>query len=100
DVSRDVSAGKLPYLLIDVREPNEQAAGMIPHAAPVPRGILELHIGKAAPDENTPIVCYCGGGTRSLLAAEQLKRMGYTNVKSLAGGFKAWTTAGNPVAKS
>src|SRR5881398_2356953 len=93
EVRRDVESGKCPYLIIDVREPAEQAAGMIPGAAGMPRGILELHITKAISDENAGIVCYCVGGTRSLFAAQQLKRMGYKNVKSMAGGFKAWTNA-------
>src|SRR5438128_2709599 len=78
------SGGALPYLLIDVREPNEHAAGIIPGALPIPRGVLEMQISKTTQDENQPIVCYCGGGTRSLFAALQLKRMGFKNVKSMA----------------
>src|SRR5258706_8713327 len=93
-VRKDVDKGPLSYVLLDVREPQEQAAGVIPGASCLPRGIIELHIAKAVPDENAQIVCYCGGGVRSLFAAQQLKRMGYTNVKSMAGGFKAWTTGG------
>ena len=98
DVRKDVDAGgALPYLLIDVREPQEQIAGMIPGAAPIPRGVLEMQIGKLTQDENAPIVCYCGGGTRSLFAAQQLKKMGFKNVKSLAGGFGNWAKSGNPI---
>ncbi len=89
--------GQRPFLLLDVREPNEQAAGMIPGAISLPRGLIEISIAKIVQDENAPIVCYCGGGTRSLFAGQQLKNMGFTNVKSMAGGFKAWTMAGNPV---
>ena len=98
DVKRDVDGGKLPYVLIDVREPAEQDAGIIPGALPIARGVLEMQIPKVTQDENAPIVCYCGGGTRSLFAAQQLKRMGFKNVKSLAGGFRGWTNAGNPTA--
>ncbi len=98
DVSKDMAGGKLPYILLDVREPNEHAAGIIPGAIPLPRGLIEISMGKITQDEHAPIVCYCGGGTRSLFAGQQLKRMGFNNVKSMAGGFKAWTMGGNPVA--
>jgi rhodanese-related sulfurtransferase len=99
EVRSDIDkGGQLPYVLIDVREPHEQERGMIPGALPIPRGILEMNITKVTQDENAPIVCYCGGGTRSLFAAQQLKRMGFKNVKSLAGGFGTWSRAGNPVA--
>ena len=87
----------LPFILIDVREPHEQAQGMIPGATPIPRGILEMNIERISQDPEKEIVCYCGGGTRSLFAAEQLQRLGYKKVKSMAGGFKAWTSAGFPV---
>jgi rhodanese-related sulfurtransferase len=100
EVRADVDkGGKLPYLLVDVRESNEHAQGIIPGALPITRGTLEMHITKATQDENQPIVCYCGGGTRSLFAAQQLKKLGFKNVKSLAGGFRTWTTGGNPVVK-
>jgi rhodanese-related sulfurtransferase len=97
EVRADVDKGKLPYYLIDVREPQEHANGVIPQATPIPRGVLEMQIMKLTQDENAPIVCYCGGGTRSLFAAEQLKRMGYKNVKSMAGGFGMWSKGGHPV---
>lgn len=99
DVKRDLDGGKLPYLLLDVREPQEHAAGMIPQALALPRGLIEIQIGKVLQDENAPIVCYCGGGTRSLFAGEQLKRVGFKNVKSMAGGFKAWIGGGGAVQK-
>ena len=89
--------GTLPYILIDVREPNEHAQGIIPGAVPIPRGVLEMQVTKLTQDEAAPIVCYCGGGTSSLFAAQQLKKMGYTNVTSMAGGFGAWAKGGNPV---
>ena len=60
------------------------------------RGILELRIEQVIPDASTPLICYCGGGSRSALAADSLQKMGYTNVASLAGGFKAWKEAGLP----
>ncbi|HYF49586.1 MAG TPA: rhodanese-like domain-containing protein [Planctomycetota bacterium] len=96
-VKSKLDPNSLPFLLIDVREPHEHAQGMIPGATPIPRGILEMNIERISQDAGKEIVCYCGGGTRSLFAAEQLQRMGYKNVKSMAGGFKAWTTAGYPV---
>jgi len=86
-------------LLIDVRDPDEWAEGHIPGAKNFSRGTVELEIEEAAPDLSTPIVTHCGGGGRSALAAESLQRMGYKNVKSMAGGFKAWKAAGLPVTK-
>ncbi|HYY70389.1 MAG TPA: rhodanese-like domain-containing protein [Terriglobales bacterium] len=81
------------FVLVDVREPDEVSRGTIPGAIPIPRGTLELHIDEAAPDKNAKVVLYCGGGSRSALAAQSLKRMGYKNPISLAGGWKAWTQA-------
>jgi phage shock protein E len=83
-------------LLVDVREADEFARGHAAGAVHLSRGVLELKIEQAAPDADAPIVCYCGGGMRSALAAESLARMGYTNVASLAGGFRAWREAGLP----
>src|SRR4051812_35584921 len=81
-------------MLIDVREAdefqNEHAAG----AVHLSKGALEMKIEKEAPDAATPIVLYCGGGNRSALAAENLQRMGYTNVGSMAGGVKGWKGKG------
>ena len=84
-------------LLVDVREKQEMDAGMLPGAKPVPRGFLELRIEEAVPEHDADLVLYCAGGTRSLFAAQTLKQMGYTNVRSLAGGFSAWKSAGMPV---
>lgn len=78
------------FTLIDVREPDEVAQGAIPGAVPVPRGVLEHKIDTVTTDKNAPIVCYCGGGGRSALAASNLKKMGFKNVMSLAGGYKGW----------
>jgi len=86
-------------LLIDVRDPNEWQEGHIPGAKNFSRGTVELEIEEAAPDLSTPIITHCGGGGRSALAAESLQRMGYNNVKSMAGGFKAWKAAGLPATR-
>ena len=86
-------------LLIDVRDHDEWAEGHIPGARNFSRGTLELEIEQAAPDLSAPIITHCGGGGRSALAAESLQRMGYRNVKSMAGGFKAWKAAGLPATR-
>ena len=86
-------------LLIDVRDHDEWAEGHIPGARNFSRGTLELEIEEAAPDLSAPIITHCGGGGRSALAAESLQRMGYRNVKSMAGGFKAWKAAGLPATR-
>jgi molybdopterin/thiamine biosynthesis adenylyltransferase/rhodanese-related sulfurtransferase len=80
--------------LIDVREPDEHAQGMIPGAVHIPRGFLELRIERSVPDRETPVVVYCASGTRSVLAARSLGELGYSNVHSLAGGFTGWKRAG------
>jgi adenylyltransferase/sulfurtransferase len=83
-------------VLVDVREKYEWDEGNIPGAIHVPRGYLELRIEGAVPDRSTPILLYCAGGTRSVLAARTLQEMGYANVTSLRGGFTAWKDAGMP----
>jgi sulfur-carrier protein adenylyltransferase/sulfurtransferase len=83
-------------LVIDVREQDEFDQGAIPGAVHIPRGYLEMRVENAVPDRDTPVVVYCAGGTRSLFGAETLQQLGYTNVRSLAGGFNAWKTAGLP----
>ncbi len=80
--------------LIDVREADEHAQGIIPTAIHIPRGFLELRIEKQVFDRAAPLVLYCAAGTRSLLATRSLMELGYTNVKSLAGGFSGWKKAG------
>jgi molybdopterin/thiamine biosynthesis adenylyltransferase/rhodanese-related sulfurtransferase len=82
--------------LIDVREPDEHAQGMIPGTLHIPRGFLELRIERNVPDRSMPVVIYCASGTRSVLAARSLGELGYTNVTSLAGGFTGWKRAGLP----
>lgn len=86
-------------VLIDVRDPDEWQEGHIPGAKNFSRGTVELEIEEAAPDLSTPIITHCGGGGRSALAAESLQRMGYNNVKSMAGGLKAWKAAGLPATR-
>lgn len=78
------------FVLIDVREKEDTAQGMIPGAVPIPRGVLELNIDQVTSDKTKEIVCYCGGGSRSALSAYMLQRMGFKNVKSLMGGYRGW----------
>src|ERR1051326_4972824 len=78
------------FTLIDVREPDEVAQGAIAGSVALPRGQLEYKIDTITTDTEQPIVCYCGGGGRSALAAPALKKMGFKNVMSLAGGYKGW----------
>jgi rhodanese-related sulfurtransferase len=83
--------------LIDVREDNEWQRGHAAGAEHMGRGIIERDIETAVPDRDAELILYCGGGYRSALAADNLQRMGYTNVYSLAGGWRAWQDAGAPV---
>ena len=76
--------------VIDVREKEDHAKGMIPGAVGISRGVLELHIDQVTTDKEKPIVLYCGGGSRSALAAQSLKKMGFRNAMSLIGGYKGW----------
>ena len=87
------------FTLIDVREESEYAAGHIPGALHVGKGVLERDIETKIPDPATPLVLYCGGGFRSALSADMLQKMGYTNVISMDGGWRDWTTQGLPVEK-
>ena len=84
-------------LLIDVREDNEWQASHAEGAEHLGKGIIERDIETAVPDKSTELILYCGGGYRSALASDALQRMGYTNVWSLAGGWKAWKEAGAPI---
>jgi rhodanese-related sulfurtransferase len=85
-------------VLIDVREDDDWREDHAKGAKHLSRGVIELEIEEQIPDLKTPIICYCGGGSRSALAAESLQKMGYENVRSLAGGFRAWKEAGLPSA--
>lgn len=93
---RAKAEGKDRFELVDVREESEFAAGRIPGAVHLGRGVIERDIEKAIPDPDTDIVLYCGGGFRSALAAESLEKMGYTKVSSMAGGWRGWKEAGHP----
>ncbi len=83
-------------LLIDVREADEFAKEHAENAQHLSKGIIEVKIEKQIPDVETEIICYCGGGNRSALVADNLQKMGYRNVSSLIGGFRAWKEAGLP----
>jgi rhodanese-related sulfurtransferase len=86
-------------ILIDVREDDEWRAGHASEAQHLGRGVLERDIEKAIPNKKKEIIFYCGGGYRSILAAEVAQRMGYTNVCSLIGGYKGLITAQWPMKK-
>jgi rhodanese-related sulfurtransferase len=86
-----------PLHFIDVREDSEWAVDRAAGARHLGRGVLERDIETLIPDKGAPIVLYCGGGFRSALAAENLQRMGYTNVVSMDGGIRAWREAGYPL---
>jgi rhodanese-related sulfurtransferase len=85
-------------ILVDTREESEWAAGHAAGAIHLSKGIIERDIEAKVPDQAQRIVLYCGGGYRSALAADALRRMGYTDVISLDGGWRAWNEAGLPIA--
>ena len=85
-------------ILIDVREEEDWRDDHAKGAKHLTRGTIELEIEEQVPDPKTPIICYCGGGSRSALVAESLQKMGYENVRSMAGGMRAWKEAGLPTA--
>ena len=86
-------------ILIDVREDNEFERDHADGARHMGRGIIERDIVQTFPDKATELIVYCGGGFRSALAADMLQKMGYSNVKSMAGGWKAWKDAGAPTSR-
>lgn len=96
EVDRRRKAGD-KLTVIDVREDHEWEKGHIAGAIHLGKGILERDIEKRIPDTDAEIVLYCGGGYRSALAADNLQKMGYTNVKSMNGGFRGWKDAGLPI---
>lgn len=98
DVKRRMDAGE-KMILVDVREDHEWAKGRLPGAVHMGRGIIERDIEQSIPDTKAKLVLYCGGGFRSALVADNLQKMGYTNVESMDGGWRGWTQAGLPVAK-
>jgi rhodanese-related sulfurtransferase len=85
--------------LIDVREESEWEAGHARGAQHLGKGVIERDIEGRVPDKKAELILYCGGGFRSALSADNLQKMGYTNVASMAGGWRAWQGAGGPVDK-
>ena len=98
DVKRRADTGE-KFLLVDVREDNEWAKGHLPGAIHMGKGVIERDIEQRVPDANAKVILYCGGGFRSALVADNLQKMGYSNVESMDGGWKAWLEAGLPIAK-
>ena len=94
ETRRKLESGKAR--LIDVREDNEWAAGHASAAEHMGRGVIERDIEQRVPDKSAELILYCGGGFRSALSADNLQKMGYTNVASMAGGWRAWKDAGAP----
>lgn len=86
-------------VLLDVREDHEWTAGHASQATHLGKGILERDLEKLIPDKGAEIVMYCGGGFRSILTCDAAQKMGYTNVISLIGGYKALATANWPMTK-
>jgi rhodanese-related sulfurtransferase len=87
-------------MLVDVREKEEWKQERVPGAVHLSRGMIEAEIEERIPDTSASIICLCGGGSRSALVAESLQKMGYANVRSMAGGFRAWKAGGLPTEKA
>ena len=87
------------FMVVDVREDNEWAQGHVPGAVHLGRGIIERDIEARVPQTDAKLILYCGGGFRSALVADNLQKMGYTNVESMDGGWKGWVSAGLPTVK-
>jgi rhodanese-related sulfurtransferase len=94
EARRKLESGKAR--LIDVREDSEWAAGHARGAQHIGKGVIERDIEQTVPDKNAELILYCGGGFRSALATDNLQKMGYTNVASMAGGWREWQAAGGP----
>ena len=84
------------HVVLDVREKEEYREGRLEGAVSVPRGFLEMKMDAEVPDKSTPIIAYCAGGVRSLLAGKVMKEMGYEDVTSMSGGYTAWKNEGHP----
>ena len=95
DVKRRLDGGE-KFVLIDVREESEWGRGHLPGAIHLGKGVIERDIEQRVPDQSAKLVLYCGGGFRSALAADNIQKMGYTNVESMDGGWKGWLDAGFP----
>jgi rhodanese-related sulfurtransferase len=98
DVNEKLDSGE-NFVLVDVREESEFAKDHLPGALHLGKGIIERDVETRVPDLNTPIVLYCGGGFRSALAADNLQKMGYTNVFSMAGGVRGWREKNYPMTR-
>ncbi len=98
DVKRRMDAGE-KFILVDVREESEWSRGHLPGAIYLGKGIIERDVEQRVPDTGAKMICYCGGGFRSALVADNLQKMGYSNVESMDGGWKGWVTAGYPTQK-
>jgi rhodanese-related sulfurtransferase len=93
-IKKRMDNGTDNFVLIDVREDHEWQNGFIPGAVHLGKGIMERDVEALYPDTGVELVLYCGGGFRSALSADNLQKMGYTNVLSMDGGFRAWKEAG------
>jgi rhodanese-related sulfurtransferase len=98
EVKKRLDAGE-KFMIVDVREDHEWSRGHIPGAVHLGRGIIERDIENRFPEKNIELVLYCGGGYRSAMSADNLQKMGYTNVSSMDGGWRGWTDAGYPTEK-
>src|SRR5438105_14261253 len=96
ELKRRLATGE-KLTLLDVREKDEYRAGFIPGAISLPRGFLEMEVEARVPEKTTKLVAYCGGGTRSALAAKTLAELGYTNVETANPGFGRWQERGYPI---
>ena len=98
DVKKRMDSGE-KFLLVDVREDHEWTNGHLPGAVHMSRGLIERDIEVKVPESSTKMILYCGGGFRSALVADNLQKMGYSNVESMDGGWRGWLEAGLPTAK-
>ena len=98
DVKKRMDSGE-KFLLVDVRDDHEWANGHLPGAVHMSRGLIERDIEAKVPETSSKMILYCGGGFRSALVADNLQKMGYTNVESMDGGWRGWLEAGLPTVK-
>ncbi len=98
DVKARLDRGE-QFVLVDVREESEYAKDHLPRAIHLGKGIIERDIEARVPDLNTPMILYCGGGFRSALAADNLRKMGYTRVITMDGGIRDWREKGFPLTR-
>jgi len=98
EVKQKLDSGE-KFMLVDVREESEFAKDHLPSAIHLGKGVIERDIEARVPDLNTPLILYCGGGFRSALAADNLQKMGYTNVISMDGGVRGWREKKYPMTR-